>query len=96
MLHGTLKLNLNGLEAGFGRLDGALEIVVHDAAGADERHRLQVACEFDVQGRRIHLGAEVQGEAQSQCHRCLTTFPRRIETRFDFADSVQQRYDESK
>ena len=83
MSSGELKLNLNGLEAGFARLDGVLEIVVLDAAGVEERHRLQVACEIDVQGRRIHIGAEVRGQAESQCHRCLATFPRQLETRFD-------------
>ena len=83
MSSGPLTLHLNGLEAGFARLEGNLELVVPDASGADEPHRLQVACKLDVQARRIHVGGEVRGEATSHCHRCLNTFSRQVETRFD-------------
>lgn len=83
MASGQLIVDLTGLEAGLSKQAGGLDLVVRDASGAQEPHELRVTCELDVQGRRIHVRARVQGEARSHCHRCLTEFARPVETRFD-------------
>ncbi len=92
MSSGQLKIDLSGLEAGTTTQQGELDVVVLDAAGEDEPHHVRVACELDVQGRRIHLRAQVRGRARSHCHRCLNEFGRPVETGFDL---VLQRGGES-
>jgi len=83
MSSAQFSLDLRGLEAGRSSQTGDLDVVVPDAAGHDESHRLHLVCHLDVQGRRIHTNVLVGGEARSLCHRCLTEFARPFETRFD-------------
>ena len=78
-----LSLRLAGLAPGHTRQEGELHFVVRDAADEDEPYDVQVACDVDNLGSRIHVRAEVAGTATSTCHRCLRTFERGLQTTFD-------------
>ena len=64
------------------RQEGDLEIVVQDAAGEEEVHRLHVLCMIETAGARWRLNGTVVGSANSHCHRCLAAFERPVEARF--------------
>ena len=79
----NLSLRLAGLAPGHTRFTGALHFVVRDAAEAEEPYEVQVACDVDNLGARIHVRGEVAGTATSTCHRCLRMFERGLHTTFD-------------
>jgi uncharacterized protein len=60
-----------------------VEFAVLDAAGEGEPYAVEVDCEVESLGSRIHVRGEVQGTAQSCCHRCLQRFGRPVAARFE-------------
>ena len=58
------------------------EVVILDAAGDADAHRVHVACEVEPLGSRLHVQARVEARARSLCHRCLVEFERRVEAEF--------------
>ena len=58
------------------------EVVILDAAGEAEAHRVHVACEVEPVGTRLHVQARVDARATSRCHRCLSEFERRVASEF--------------
>ena len=78
-----LSLRLAGLAPGHTRLTGAMHFVVRDAAELDEPYDVQVACDVDSLGKRVHVRGDIAGTATSICHRCLRTFERGLQTTFD-------------
>ncbi len=62
--------------------EGDFEIVVRDAAGEEEVHRLHVRCMIESAGAHWRLDGVISGSANSHCHRCLAAFERRVETCF--------------
>lgn len=57
-------------------------LAVRDAAGEEVEQRLHVRCTLEGAGERVRVTGEIQGRAQSHCHRCLTDFARPVEARF--------------
>lgn len=76
-------MRLAGLAPGHTRFTGALHFVVRDAADEDEPYDVQVDCDVDNLGSRIHVRGDVAGAATSTCHRCLRTFERGLQVTFD-------------
>lgn len=83
MSKGPFILPLDQLEPGHSRHQGRCEFRVLDAAGDEEAHEVDVVCDLDNYGGRIHVRGQVTGHARSHCHRCLGTFARRVEARFE-------------
>ncbi len=83
MMDGSLRIRLAALPLGKSRLAGALEFSILDAAGEAEPCRVDTTCEFDSLGARIHVRGQVEGEAESHCHRCLEPYRRPIAALFE-------------
>jgi uncharacterized protein len=79
---GSMLLHLGRAGHAAAHQEGTLEIVVCDAASVEETHRLHVECRLEDMGPRLRVQGEVQGQAQSHCHRCLGAFERPVETSF--------------
>ena len=60
-----LSLRLAGLAPGHSQHHGALEFAVLDAAGEEERYQVEVTCEVDNLGQRVHVHGRVSGNAHS-------------------------------
>jgi uncharacterized protein len=83
MAHETMCLRLVGSPAGHSTHRGRVDFVGLDAAGEEEPYALEVVCEVDDLGSRVHVRAEVRGEADSLCHRCLERFARAVAASFE-------------
>ena len=81
MTAGRLVVALDA--AGPAHQEVAGDVVVLDAAGEEDPHRVRVACEVEPVGRRIHLRAQVTAGVRSRCHRCLGEFERAVEASFE-------------
>jgi uncharacterized protein len=82
MTDATLILRLVGLPPGHSKYEGHVEFTVLDAAGVEEPYRVDVRCEADNLGMRVHVRGDVTGSARSVCHRCLANFARPVEAHF--------------
>jgi uncharacterized protein len=78
-----LELRLHDLAPGHSRRDGRLAFEVEDAGGEPERYDVGVVCEVDNLGARVHVRGDIDGHADSTCHRCLRRFERPLQTTFD-------------